>query len=806
MDHSESHDDDNESVDELCQERDRLKNELKNERFEKKALLQRIQMLKEQNYELRDQSLIHSDAVLGRQYEKCRAAAIALKDMGSNLPPPNPGAVEWVKKDESDYHFTVRSKKVHEYRQCVLQQKKYAVLNDDEFIIENINHLTNDGHRQCTAEELRVIKDFVVKNKGAGNLHPDILVNRRWMKYETLDSVLGVQPIDPSKCSHLRNPDDLKGHKECFAKLNIPKGTILGQYVGTETTKEEYYKIYNGSRGEERHLVYMHGDIFVLPDGREVDLYVDGIDAGDTSPFLYINDGRADIGGTETTEDAERINTEFINVSCNGWLMILIQTTKSIKAGDSLWINYGPHYKAVLDELDLIRQSRCRLKESCHNAAVRVDLEEENPLIVPSDSENEDDSKSITNGTEDENDITALGFQERAAIGLGKIRVMRRRKSRSAAYRIFTVKCLYCGNLFRTRKAMCKHLIDIHKHSAKVTECREVIAVQGNSRWEGYTYAEQGCLFVVQNNEWNEDSPCSEEDNGKCFHFIARNGHRNMNPWVFVSKNIFDSNDWTIRPNERAPSQYVFTKRLRNAIGVRKVSDGRGLIKGQMECYVKCSNYNYKIPAGTIIGKFIGKELLKHEFQELYSDDKERMEHLQFTYKNAALLPNGKLMQIYVDGIAADPTYPLLYINDYRRDVRGEATSEVKERINTEFVMCLVNGWPETFIKTTKWLHEGDCLFIDYGIRYGTVLGPSLKHMDRKSKYPVVRADVRGDSENEENLIDDEGVRDDEINGTDVDNAVQDNHNRKRPLEVNGSHGASGERVAKKTKTVTFHL
>ena len=331
-------------------------------------------------------------AKLRKQYEECRAAAIALKEVGCNLPSARLDDIEWAKDD--GVHFTQRSKELNEYRLDILKQPKYAVLGQKEYLIEN-NPLNDDevGHYQFEDNMLNVMKEFVIKNEGPGNLHPEVLVNRRWMKYESLDNVLGFRTIDPSNCVHLCNPKVLEGQRECYAKLDIPNGTILGQYVGNEMTESEYHKIYNGTREEMQHLSYMHGDTFVLPDGQRIDIHIDGIGAGDNSPFLYINDGRANIREKETAEDAKRMNVEFVGVLCNGWPMILLRSTKAIKAGHSLWINYGPRFGLVLDEHALVKQQRDRMQESFDNILSGVNLNEERGVEIFSDSEDDDDIK-----------------------------------------------------------------------------------------------------------------------------------------------------------------------------------------------------------------------------------------------------------------------------------------------------------------------------------------------------------------------------------------------------------------------------
>ena len=173
--------------------------------------------------------------------------------------------------------------------------------------------------------------------------------------------------------------------------MDIPGGVILGQYVGNEMMHSQYLDVYNGTKEEMEHLTYLHGESLRLPDGEEID--IDGIAAGKSSPFLYINDGRQNMECDATEADRKRMNTEFASVLCNGWPLILVVTTKTIRTGQSLWIPYGPRYRLVREDQELMEDQRQKAMRFVAQILRGIDLEEERPIQI-FDKEDEEYSRS----------------------------------------------------------------------------------------------------------------------------------------------------------------------------------------------------------------------------------------------------------------------------------------------------------------------------------------------------------------------------------------------------------------------------
>merc|ERR1712039_1019295 len=75
---------------------------------------------------------------------------------------------------------------------------------------------------------------------------------------------------------------------------------------------------------------------------------IDGIADTGNSYLMRINDGRKNLREEATKHDEKRINVRFVSVLCDGWPVVLLQTTKRIAKGSPLWMDYGPYYKIVL--------------------------------------------------------------------------------------------------------------------------------------------------------------------------------------------------------------------------------------------------------------------------------------------------------------------------------------------------------------------------------------------------------------------------------------------------------------------------
>lgn len=167
--------------------------------------------------------------------------------------------------------------------------------------------------------------------------------------------------------------------------MDIDKGVILGQYAGDEMLEEEYKAVFNGTREDMQRSRYLWSAPLRV-NGKNIDVCIDAYGACKSSVVLYINDGRKDIQKNATTKDKKkRMNTEYVSVLCNGWSIVFVRTTRKIKAGESLWIDYGPKYGELLDQHDAARKRK--IIWWFNQILSGIDLEEDRPLEILSGDE-----------------------------------------------------------------------------------------------------------------------------------------------------------------------------------------------------------------------------------------------------------------------------------------------------------------------------------------------------------------------------------------------------------------------------------
>lgn len=353
---------------------DRLK--LEESLIEEQVQQNEMRRLQQRRHEREVRQLHNTIRALNHQIEQYRFAAIALKHVAVHLPGARINEVEWQKGNISE-HMTTRSKTVHDTRKRVVSQSKYSKQNGIRYNIEE-NPL--ESHSSLSAEEKTAIQTFVVMND-IGNVNPRIKLGRHSIM--KLEEVLSFGEI--GQCEHLPK---LVGQKGTFAKVDIPRGVILGQYVGNEMLKEEFQKIYDGTKEELEHLTFMHGQRLTVNEA-EMDIYIDGYAACRTSPLLFVNDGRVDIMQEATAEDRARMNTEYVGCLVNGWPMVLVRTTKEIRKGHPLWIDYGSNYGLVLDAQAFVYDQRKKTIRSVEHILTGIDLDEMRPIEL-SDDESDD--------------------------------------------------------------------------------------------------------------------------------------------------------------------------------------------------------------------------------------------------------------------------------------------------------------------------------------------------------------------------------------------------------------------------------
>ena len=151
-----------------------------------------------------------------------------------------------------------------------------------------------------------------------------------------------------------------------------------------------------------------------------------------------------------------------------------------------------------------------------------------------------------------------------------------------------------------------------------------------------------------------------------------------------------------------------------------------------------------RIPAGTIIGEYFGREFLENEFDDIYGGTKEWVDINQYAQGATVQIeiPCSKMMyfanvgdhgsggdgkddekmvmefRIVVDGLNIDSKIKamLIYTNDCRQNIfRADKTREDEMVENVKLMRVEFNGWPKIFGIATKDIEQNEEMFTYYG-------------------------------------------------------------------------------------------
>ncbi len=176
-------------------------------------------------------------------------------------------------------------------------------------------------------------------------------------KWKSQVSVLAR--YDVSQHAHIPS---LNGQRGLRAKVDIPKGTVLGRYVGVEYFADEWQDIYGGTRDEALHAVYAFNTEIDDPsnDDQAYKTVTDAIAYDDSTLLLYINDCRQNMVNNEvpSSDDEPWWNVEFVRVKLNGWPAIFVVTRREVSAGVELLGWYGHDYHVACRDKNRWQQMR----------------------------------------------------------------------------------------------------------------------------------------------------------------------------------------------------------------------------------------------------------------------------------------------------------------------------------------------------------------------------------------------------------------------------------------------------------------
>jgi len=166
-------------------------------------------------------------------------------------------------------------------------------------------------------------------------------IRRRLKEPRTIDGVRPAMIRDPKDPCLRASTGPACPHFGLFAERNIPRHSVVCEYGGMVRREDE-----GGYNPAPEYAVRLAKcDEYVL-EGNNGDPYGDGylLDGEDHfNEGSLINDSRWSLAGEEDARH-RRQNVVFLEVAVNGWPHTFIVTTRDVKKGEELLIDFGPDY------------------------------------------------------------------------------------------------------------------------------------------------------------------------------------------------------------------------------------------------------------------------------------------------------------------------------------------------------------------------------------------------------------------------------------------------------------------------------
>ena len=248
----------------------------------------------------------------------------------------------------------------------MLYDQQTMEYEEDEDIIHIEQHDIEQDRNISKVIKTSLIKYLEIDGNRKEFRNPTIIIDKK--QYERNDIIERRVLDDNYPIPALRG-----GYGTLTNTRNIPKNTIIGEYMGSMTTEDEWTEIFADSRKDISNRSYVFSFEVTTNEGIER-IFIDPIESimdkgDDPMVLLYITDIRTDIMIKEPTKrDKKRENARFLVVKVNGWPRVFVITTKNIPKNREILIDYGEGFCDLL--WDQIRWKR--ILNSGHRISTEV--------------------------------------------------------------------------------------------------------------------------------------------------------------------------------------------------------------------------------------------------------------------------------------------------------------------------------------------------------------------------------------------------------------------------------------------------
>jgi len=344
------------------------------------ALSQSVESYKKQFEATNEQLLLYKsrwidseqkNKALNRRLEALQNQLVGTRNIAINGSGPRLDNLQFVKyeMDETEmnengdgpsinYKHTLGVDKLKQSVRAKYDTSKWKIEGDEDLYdyFDSILSFLNENEENVVLPQVLIMDEEVMEDDDEENyslyLQTDVMEKYMIESYDRVPS--------------------LNGQFGIRAKMDIPRHTVVGQYIGVEYLEEEFHSAFSGTQENALKNIYAFtlsvGDNPTTTKKEEklqkivIDAHGFEVDANGDKPLLiFINDCRKDISMENKTSDDQQIeNVLFAKVSLNGWPSIFVITKREIKKNEQLMGFYGNDYFHAVKEKQLQENIRQR--------------------------------------------------------------------------------------------------------------------------------------------------------------------------------------------------------------------------------------------------------------------------------------------------------------------------------------------------------------------------------------------------------------------------------------------------------------